>query len=226
MKDILHKIAFKINPKVYKKDPLSSDLGGNILRYGVNLMEEIGFENFTFKKLSNKISCTEASIYRYFESKHNLLAYLTMWYWSWTEYRIVIQTLNIESPQERLIRAIKSITQEVDEDKTILQIDEKKLHQIIIAESTKVYLNKSVDADNASGFFLVYKSLVQRIADIILEIDPSFKYPHMFVSTVIEGANHQRYFAAHLPKLTDFIEGEDAVTSFYIELTKRTLKIG
>jgi AcrR family transcriptional regulator len=225
MKALQSNIAIKINPKVFKKDPLSSDLGTRILRQGVELMEELGFEGFTFKKLATKINSTEASIYRYFENKHNLLAYLTMWYWSWMEYRLIMRTLNIEDPTVRLKKSIKCVTEEIIEDQEVQEIDEAKLHQIVIIESSKVYLCKQVEQDNESGFFLVYKNLVQRIADIILEINPEFKYPHMLVSTIIEGAHHQRFFADHLPRLTDIIEGEDAITTFYTQLALKELGI-
>ncbi len=225
MQGLQSKIAIKINPNVYKKDPLSSKLGEKILRQGIDMIDEVGFESFTFKKLASRIKSTEASIYRYFENKHNLLAYLSMWYWSWTEYKVMLNTLNIESPETRLLRAIKCVTEEVVEDESVSQINESKLHQIVITESSKVYLCKAVDENNKAGFYLVYKSLVQRIADIILEIRPNFKYPHMLVSTVIEGAHHQRFFADHLPRLTDVIEGEDAVTMFYTQLIERELKI-
>jgi AcrR family transcriptional regulator len=219
------KIALKINAKVFKKDPLSSDLGGKVLRQSVEFIEEIGFEDFTFRKLAQRICSTEASIYRYFENKHNLLAYLTMWYWSWMEYRIYIKTLNIVDPQVRLGRAIKCLTEEIREDLEFQQIDEVKLHRVVIMESSKVYMSKKVDQNNELGFFMVYKDVVQRVADIILEINSTFKYPHMLVSTVIEGAHHQRFFADHLPRLTDVVEGEDAVTSFYLQLVERELAI-
>ena len=45
----------------------------------------------------------------------------------------------------------------------------------------------------------------------------------MLVSTIIEGANHQRYFAEHIPSLTDVLEGEDAITIFYQELALKEL---
>jgi len=188
-------------------------------------MEELGFEDFTFKKLAIHMQSTEASVYRYFENKHNLLAYLTMWYWSWMEYRLLMRTINIEDPKTRLRKAIQCVTEVIEVDSAFSQIDESKLQRIVIIESSKVYLCKTVDADNKSGFFLVFKSLVQRIADIILEINPGFKYPHMLVSTIIEGAQHQRFFADHLPRLTDVVKGEDAVTTFYTQLAERELSI-
>lgn len=224
--DVLQsKIALKVNPKVFKKDPLSSELGNKIVGEGICLMEELGFEGFTFRKLAAKIGSTEASVYRYFENKHNLLAYITMWYWGWMEYKLVLRTLNIESPEERLKRAIRCVTETIDKDNSVSHIDEVKLHHVVIIESSKVYMCKTVDDDNESGFFLSYKSLVQRVADIILEIKPQFKYPHMLVSTIMEGAHHQRFFADHLPRLTDVVEGEDAVITFYTQLAERELRI-
>ena len=46
----------------------------------------------------------------------------------------------------------------------------------------------------------------------------------MLVSTVIEGAHHQRFFADHLPRLTDVVTGEDAITEFYKEMVFKTIK--
>jgi AcrR family transcriptional regulator len=224
MRALHSKLAIQINEKVYKKDPLTSELGEKILREGIDMIESVGFENFTFRKLAKNINSTEASIYRYFESKHYLLTYLTMWYWNWMEYRIVISTLNIEDPKTQLRNAVKCLTEEIEEDLEVHQIDEAKLQRIVIIESSKIYQCKSVDADNEAGFFKVYKQLVHRVAEIILKINPKYKYPHMLVSTIIEGVHHQRFFANHLPRLTDIIEGEDAVTSFYKQLIERELK--
>lgn len=212
------KISINVNENVYLKRPESSTLGNKIVEGSIDLIDELGFEDFTFKKLAKHISSTEASIYRYFESKHHLLIYLVLWYWSWQEYRLLIRLTNIDDPEERLKRAITVLTEQIQQDSTFSQIDEVKLNRIVISESSKAYFNKAVDKDNQLGFFIQYKEVVQRVSDIILEIKPDFKYPHMLVSTVIEGSHHQRFFAEHLPRLTDIVEGEDAVSTFYIEL--------
>jgi hypothetical protein len=86
-----------------------------------------------------------------------------------------------------------------------------------------VYLNKKVDEDNRHGFFIPYKDVVERVALVISELRPDFKYPNMLVSSIIEGAHHQRFFASHLPRLTNIIEGEDAIYSFYAQLAKKIL---
>ena len=224
MDNLLSNIKIKVNDKVFIKDPESSELGKRIVQGTIGLIDEIGFEQFTFKKLAKEIKTSEASIYRYFDSKHHLLVYITLWYWGWMEYRIVFKLMNIESAEERLTIAVKTLTEVIEEDKDFNHINKVKLHRIVIRESSKIYLNKSVDNENSEGFFLAYKRLVERVVKIILEINPTYKYPHMLVSTIIEGAHHQRYFAKHLPRLTDVVNGEDAVTTFYQKMALTQLK--
>ncbi len=224
MRDLLPKVAFRVNENTYIKDPESSELGRKILRGSIDLIYNDGLEAFTFRKLAHAIDSTEASVYRYFESKHKLLLYLTAWYWGWLEYRLVFATANIESGEERLERALRLLTEPVREDACFSHINEMKLDQIVIAESSKAYMTKAVDQENREGVFSGYKKLVERISTIILELNPSYKYPHMLISTVIEGAHHERFFAQHLPRLTDVVKGEDSITSFYCDLVFRAIK--
>lgn len=224
MENLLSKVTIQVNEHVYLKDPRSSNLGRKIIMGSIDMIEELGFESFTFRKLGKKIQSTEASIYRYFENKHKLLLYLTSWYWSWIEYRLVFSLANIESAEERLERAINSLTEPIEKDSKYTYINEIKLNRIVISDSSKAYLTKEVDEDNKGGLFLGYKQLVSRVSDIILEINPGYKYPHILVSTVIEGAHHQRYFAEHLPRLTDVIDGEDAIMEFYKNMVFKSIK--
>ena len=70
MERLLPNISIRVNPSIYLKDPESSDLGRRIITGSIDMLDEMGLECFTFKKLGAKIKSTEASIYRYFESKH------------------------------------------------------------------------------------------------------------------------------------------------------------
>ena len=223
MKQILSNISVSVNESTYLKDPESSELGRRILEGSIDLLDEIGMEHFTFKRLAQQIDSTEASIYRYFESKHKLLLYLASWYWAWTDFRLFIYLANVDSAEERLKRAVQLLTSPIQQDISITHINEEKLHRIVINESTKAYQTKDVDKENREGVFMNYKKLVQRVSDIILEIEPKYKYPHMLVTTFIEGAHHQRYFAEHLPRLTDIQKGEDAVTEFYTTMVFNSL---
>lgn len=223
MNNILSKVVIDVKEPTYLKDPQTSDLGNRILEKGIHLINEIGFDAFTFRKLAKEINSVEASIYRYFESKHKLLLYLTTWYWSFTEYRLEFTLANVDSASDRLKRAIILLTSEIDEDFTGLNIDVKKLSSIVIVESSKAYLTKDVDQENEEGIFLGYKQLVQRVGEIVLELNPTFKYPNMLVSTVIEGAHNQRFFSQHLPRLTNVVKGEDAITEFYLKMVFKTI---
>lgn len=218
MQTLLTKVRIHVNDKIYIKDPDTSDLGRKIISGSIDMVDSIGFEDFTFRKLAKQIDSTEASVYRYFENKHKLLVYITSWYWAWLEYRLVFNLANIESAEERLERAIKLLTKEMEQDGSFEHIDETKLSRIVISESSKAYMTKEVDEENKGGIFSDYKQLVARVSDIILEISPNYKYPHMLVSSMIEGAHHQRFFALHLPRLTDVVKGEDAITEFYREM--------
>jgi AcrR family transcriptional regulator len=203
MKSLLANIRITVDEQVYLKDPESSVKGQQIIENSILLIDELGLEAFTFKKLAEKIGTTEATIYRYFESKHKLLIYLISWYWNWLEYRLVFATSNITAAEERLKIAIHVLSGIVENDMDYAHINEIVLQRIVVAESAKVYLTKDVDADNKAGFFLSYNRLLKRIADIIQEINPEYKYPDSLVSTVAESAHYQMFFALHLPALTN-----------------------
>jgi AcrR family transcriptional regulator len=213
--ELPNNILLQINERIYLKNPEASQLGKNIIRGSIELIDEIGFEQFNFKKLGAHIDSPEASIYRYFENKHKVLLYLTSWYWAWVEYRVMFATANIPSASERMHRAIDVLTQHEVLDQTSVHIDETKLQRIVTSESSKAYLTKEVENENREGLFSGYKQLVARIAAIAQEINPAFPYPLMLISTVIEGIHHQRYFALHLPRLTNVVDGEDSISKFY-----------
>jgi AcrR family transcriptional regulator len=203
MKNLLANIKIRVEEKVYLKDPETSEKGRDIIKHGICLIDALGLEAFTFRKLAERIGTTEATIYRYFDSKHMLLSYLISWYWNWLEYRLVFATNNITSAEARLRIAIRILSGRIENDMDFEHIDEVTLQRIVVAESAKAYLTKEVDANNKEGFFVSYKRLCKRIADIVQEINPGYKYPMSLVSTIAESAHYQHFFALHLPSLTD-----------------------
>ena len=221
MKDLSVKIS--ISPNLYTKNPESSELGKKIVCKSIEMINDLGFEKFTFKKLGASIGSNESSIYRYFESKHTLLIYLINWYWSWIEYKLVFLNNNLASPHVRLNNAIQLFTEPVEKDDNYLFINEFLLNKIIISESVKAYYTKDIDTENEKGFYKTYKRVVERVSDTILEINPSFKFPHMLISTVIEGAHHQKYFEKHIPSLTDVEDGENSIVQFYTDLVRKSI---
>ncbi|HDZ05199.1 hypothetical protein LCGC14_0082640 [marine sediment metagenome] len=203
MDRLLQGVTIKINDKLYVKDPESSELGKRIIEISIQMINEMGFENFTFKKLGLKIGSNESSIYRYFENKHKLLLYLTSWYWGWMEYQMVFATNSIKNSKEKLLKAILIITREVKEDSAFSHINEVLLNKIVINEYSKSYLTKEVDAENKEGFYIIYKRLIGRLGEMITEVDTDYQYPTSLASTILENGLHQHFLKEHFPSLTN-----------------------
>lgn len=219
-------IQIKMNENLFLRDPEHTELGRNIIKHCIQLIEKDGFEAFTFKKLAEDIGTTEAGIYRYFENKHNLLIYIIAWYWSWLEYQISYQTNNVTDPAVKLKKVIKLLATKVEDDATTSHVNESLLHQIIISEGSKAYLTKQVGEDNKHQFFKPYKDLCAVIGNIILECSPKYKYPRSLATTIIEMAHFQIYFMNNLPSLTDFGKNkeETEVVTFLNDLVFSSIK--
>ncbi len=213
--DILKKsIKISINDKIYLKDPESSSLGKRIIEESIKLIDAIGFESFTFKKLGHAIGSNESSIYRYFENKHKLLLYLTSWYWGWLEYRLVFSTNSIPEPGAKLETAIEILTAATEADSDFSHIDEVILNRIVINENSKAYLTKEVDQENKDGYFVIYKRLIYRVADMIRAVSPGYPFGLSLASTLLEGGLHQHFLKDHFKSLTDCHESKGPADFF------------
>ncbi|WP_332910477.1 TetR/AcrR family transcriptional regulator [Algoriphagus boritolerans] len=187
----------EVNPNLYLKEPFSSEIGTLTVSEGTKMIQELGIEVFTFKKLAQQIGSTEAAIYRYFENKHMLLLYLNAWYWAWMEHNLVFANSNIKDPYERLAIAVRLMV-----DGPIYLENEflnpKILRKLVINESIKGYLTKSVDVEHESGIFAQVYRFGERISLIIKEINPSYEFPKTLVSTVMESSLLQSFNSLHL----------------------------
>lgn len=203
MEQLFSQIRIEVNNNLFLKDPESTDLGKKIVQQSILLIDRIGFEQFTFKKLGKEIGSNESSVYRYFENKHKLLLYLTSWYWGWKEYQLVFSTANITDKRSRLEKAIQVITRQVEKDSFISHIDEVILNRVVVNEFSKSYLTKEVDRENKEGFFAVYNRLALRLKQMILELNRDYPYPASLASTILEGSLHQYFLKEHFPSLTE-----------------------
>ena len=204
-------IKISLNNGLYLKEPQDSKLGRKIIQYSIILIDEFGFEAFTFKKLAEKINSTEASIYRYFENKHILLLFLVNWYWEWVNYLIRINTINVDDPKRKLEIIIHSFVSASQENPSVDYVNESKLHNIVISEGGKAYHTKEVDTENSKGFFSSYKQLATTVSQVISQINSDFKYPFTLATNLFEMSNNNIYFARHLPRLTDITVEKDNV---------------
>ncbi|XLS28357.1 TetR/AcrR family transcriptional regulator [Flavobacteriaceae bacterium M23B6Z8] len=223
MKSLLSNISVHVNDKLYLKDPESSELGKKIIEYSIILIYEMGFEKFTFRKLGEKIGSNESSIYRYFENKHKLLLYLSSWYWSWIEYKLVFTTNSIPDPREKLKQALVIITETIEEDSSFSHINEVYLNKILISEHSKSYLTKEIDIENKEGYFAIYKRLIFRLTEMIAAVAPDYEYPKSLISTVLEGSLYQNFIKDHMSSITD-CNSKTNTTDFFTNLVFSAIK--
>ncbi len=223
METVLANIKIEVNESIYLKDPAATPLGKKIIKNSILLIDEIGLEQFTFKKLGERIGSNESSIYRYFENKHRLVMYLSSWYWGWVEYKVVFSTANIIDPHKKLEKAITIITEKIEDDISTIHVNEAILNKIIISEFSKALYTKAVDADNKEGYFSVYKRVINRIATIVNEVNPTYPFAKSLISTIVEGSLQQHFLNDHLKTITNCDEST-TVTDFFLDLINRTLK--
>lgn len=204
-----YSVQVRMNEKLFLRDPEQSELGRRIIRQGILLINELGFEETTFRKLADRMGTKEASIYRYFENKHRLLVYLVAWYWQWLDFQVIFETNNLSDPREKLERVLRILLQHnVTTPATPDEINLSALHNIVICEASKAYLTRHVSDDNRQQLFKPYKDLTARIANLMLEYRPNYPYARSRASSLIETAHYQSFFMHYLPSLTDFGRSE------------------
>lgn len=197
-------LSVAMTSKPCLRDPLNTDLGKRIVLHSVEMIDRDGFEQFTFRKLANQINSTEASIYRYFESKHLLLIYLISMYWSdlYSTAQRLLQ--NTQDSEEQLRILLKLISGAECREHDVQYIQAASLSRIIITEASKSYLTHKVDEDHKKGYFAAYMRFANLLAEVIADIAPHYAYPHALASTLLEASHYEVFFSEHLPSLTDF----------------------
>lgn len=195
------------------RNPERTLLGTRLVACAIELLDRDGFESLTFRRLAAQVPTTEASIYRYFEHKYQLLRYLVAWYWEWLCHRLEQELFQLASPRQQLRRALEILADSSRYDPGFAHVDEAALCRIVIRESAKIYLTEA----QPEGFFPAYLRLCDRLAGILLELRPHFDQPRALASTLIETAHRQLLFAQALPMLTELRPGEGGSMADFLE---------
>ena len=105
------------------------------------------------------------------------MVYLSSWYWSWIEYRLVFATQNMENKEEKLKKkSDRNSNRKIEDDASTSHINEAILNKIIIEEFTKTLHTKTIDKENKEGYFLIYKRIITRICKMVEEINPAYPF--------------------------------------------------
>jgi AcrR family transcriptional regulator len=212
----------------YLKDPSQSPLGIKMINHSVDMILSMGLEQFTFKKLALDIESTEASIYRYFENKHQLLLYLVSAYWEGLFNELDQKNNQNIACMLKLDYALQLISGVSGQPVFSASMDGEKLRCIVVAESSKSYHTVKVDEDNKKGHFLPYKRFSYLLAELVRAVNPNYPYPSSLVSTMIETALNERFFSDHLPSLTELKSGSNIdhqLYQFLSDLCTRVLQV-
>ncbi|CAN1578795.1 DNA-binding HTH domain, TetR-type [Spirosomataceae bacterium] len=202
----------KINSSLYLRDPDATEVGKNIVKMSIKLISEIGYEQFTFKKLAAEIPTTEATVYRYFENKHKLLIYLIDYYWAFIRYQVLYHINNLKTPEEKIKTIIDLLVWEDNDYMNSSEIDQKALYYIAITDGSKTFLSKEVDELNRNQVFVPYKELCELIASVFREYNSDYQNANSLASTLVETSHLQYFFMHHLPRLCDFSDRKDPKT--------------
>lgn len=223
------RLSISVNPNTYLRNPEETELGRKIIKYGIDLMAEKGYQCFNFKSLAKEMQSTEASVYRYFENKYMLLMYLTSWYWKYLDMQIMLNTRNIEDPFRKLELLVKTVVEGINQHYELDFVDLEKLHSIIVEQSPKVTHSKKVEECEKAGMFANFKTLNDNISNIILECDPDFRYPAALATNVLKMSFDHKYYAQHICSITEISncretslqQIEDMIMYFLLRLLKK-----
>lgn len=202
-------VHLRPDPALSLRDPESTELGRSVLEGGLSLMNAIGLEAFTFRKLAAEIGSTEVTLYKYFPNKQRLLQYYFQLYWLWLRQVCGREVERSRDPQEALRRSVEAICGVWPKDAPPLQLDPEALRLLVIEEGMKSYLHKQVDEDNARRLFAPYKELSAFLAERIKACRRDVPMPRSFATTVIEMAHSLPFAMEHLPSLTELSSRKD-----------------
>jgi len=196
-------VHLRPDPSLSLKDPEATELGRSILTEGLVLMDELGLEAFTFKKLAVQMGSTEVSLYKYFPNKQRLLQYYFQLYWLWLRQVCGRHAELAKDPREALEHVVGTICGVWPKDRPPVHLDPHALRSLVINEGMKSYLHKNVDDDNARRLFAPYKELSAFVAELMVACRKDVPMPRSFATTVIEMAHSLPFAMEHLPSLTE-----------------------
>lgn len=201
----------------------SNAMGTRILTEGLALMNGIGLEAFTFKKLAERMGSTEVTVYHYFANKQRLLQYYFQMYWLWLGTHCRHEGRSLKDPRARLHGDIRAICGIWPGDSRAMHFDPADLRRLVINEGSKSFLHKNVDLDNERKVFKPYKDLIAHIAAEVRACSPRRRHAHTFATTLVEMAHSLEFAMQHLPALTELSEKGDRVqlAAFLTDLADR-----
>ena len=200
-------LQVELAPSFYKKNPTSSALGKRIVSSGLDLLNSKGYLHFTFKELAEKTKSTEASIYRYFDSKEQFLAYCSGAYWVQLKHRLGMYTLNIPDSKTYFERTLDVLLNELQDEQYMLLANKDFAR---FRESSRRYglsilgiLSDSKSRDELSADYAsLMREVYQFIEDAIEKVLPNSGFKDIIASSILSKTHMQsskaKFLSEHL----------------------------
>jgi len=208
-----------IPSRMAQHDPSHSRTGLKILNTAIQLIADEGYEAFHLSRLAEKAGTVESTVYRYFENKHKLLLYISGWYWAYLDFSIDYETREMKDPRQILSKAIEMMAGISLPKNSSLIGDPLIIHRIITMEFSKIYITQMAHDDNKEGYFVYFKTFVNKIGNLLADIMPGYKFPRSLAFLLVLGIYQQIHVAEKLPALSDYDHSEplDEYISHFIK---------
>jgi AcrR family transcriptional regulator len=187
---------------LYLKNPESSDLGKRILIEAASFIGSNGIDEFNFLKLAKKVGCTEATVYRYFHNKQQLVQYLLNIYWGSICVEIEYSTRQIKSARKKLKTAIEILSSPHPENFTDNKLAAAVV-SVVMSEGVRIHLRPQLDDEIKAGNFKYYSTLLDQFESLISESMPNYPFSRSLASTLIDTAMLQMLYISRYNNFTD-----------------------
>lgn len=187
---------------LYLRNPMNSELGRQLVIDAAAMIGAEGLGTFTLLKLARRVGCTEASVYRYFSSKQQLLHYLLNLYWAYLTFSLEYHFKKHKSPKKQLREAIEFISNpDLDEfaDKHLFNA----LEQVALAEGVGVHMRPAITDDISRGHLTYYMEMVSTVSNLISSAYPAYTFPRSLAVTIIDAAIQQQFYRLHQVPFAD-----------------------
>lgn len=196
------KVELSLPNGLFVKDPQSSELGKTLIYKAAQMIGDTGIEAFTLLKLAKNIGCTEATVYRYFTGKQQLLYYLMNLYWGYVLFGIEYHIKGEHSDNKRLNKAIDLLLCPNIDDFSSPGTGEL-LSAVAISEGIRIHLRPEVSKEIEEGKLKYYVSLVELFEELIQKAHPAYSYSRSLAGTLIDASLQQIFYQIHNTPLTD-----------------------
>jgi AcrR family transcriptional regulator len=172
MEKLLEQSIWIQHADLFERDPYLSDNGRRLIANAARMIADEGLDAFTLKKLAQECGVTEPTVYRYFNNKILLCAYLCSIHWTWRQWQVVIATSNLKSGKKKLMKVAEIFLADLSNEGVLQGIKCKYLTRIVEREWTRLLH----PLHYKPAITITFDQLVERLYILVREANPNFAF--------------------------------------------------